>query len=91
LNLQQDSTQTYAACPYCLTRIDIEETGADEKEEKEQLQVISDEKSIKTKEKPLSCQFHLGYLSEREQKQQIPEDCIICKDIVECMLRKMRT
>jgi hypothetical protein len=45
----------------------------------------------RAKEELSTCQFHLGYLSEREQKQQIPEDCIVCKDIVDCMLKKMRT
>ena len=49
------------------------------------------EKPIKNKEKPTGCRYHLGYLSEREQNQQIPDDCIVCKNIVECMLRKMRT
>jgi hypothetical protein len=37
-----------------------------------------------------SCGFHLGYLSERDPKGQIPDECMTCKDIVECMLKKMR-
>ncbi len=41
-------------------------------------------------EKPAACHFHLGYLSERTQKEQIPDQCLVCEDIVECMLRKMR-
>jgi len=48
------------------------------------------EKPIKNKENS-GCQHHLGYLSEREKNQPIPDECIVCKDIVECMLRKMRT
>jgi hypothetical protein len=47
-------------------------------------------KHIKNSEKPAACQYHLGYLSERSSKQQIPDDCLVCKDSVECMLRKMR-
>jgi hypothetical protein len=49
------------------------------------------EKSTKNKEKPAGCRYHLGYLSEREQKEQIPDDCIVCKNIVDCMLKKMRS
>src|SRR3972149_5346941 len=41
-------------------------------------------------EKPSECRYHPGYLSERTGKEQIPDDCIMCKDIVECMLRKMK-
>ena len=37
-----------------------------------------------------SCSFHLGYLSERDAKGQIPDECMACKDIVDCMLKKMR-
>ena len=48
------------------------------------------EKPIQNKEKSPTCKYHLGYLSEREQKEQIPDDCICCKDILECMLKKMR-
>jgi hypothetical protein len=47
-------------------------------------------KHVKNSEKPAACQYHLGYLSERTSKQQIPDDCLVCKDSVECMLRKMR-
>jgi len=98
LNLQQDSAQTYAACPFCLTKItEITEAQMEtvnkpeNKPEKTQVETtLPKEKPNKSKEKP-SCQYHMGYLSEREKNQQIPDECIICQDIVECMLRKMRT
>jgi hypothetical protein len=40
------------------------------------------------KEKPSGCNFHLGYLGEKEHKQTIPDECFICKDLVECMHKK---
>jgi hypothetical protein len=62
------------------------------KTEKTRAETIpSEEKPTVTKEKSPVCKYHLGYLSEREKKQQIPDECIVCQDIVECMLRKMRT
>ena len=45
-------------------------------------------KSKLEKEESITCQYHLGYLGEREQKQQIPDDCLVCKEIVECMLKR---
>jgi hypothetical protein len=31
------------------------------------------------------CHFHFGYLSERERKEKIPDECVSCKDIVKCI------
>jgi hypothetical protein len=81
LNLQQDSAETYDACPFCLTKIAEPPIDANNKPGKEQ---------SKTREKPTGCQYHMGYLSEREKNQQIPDACMTCKDLLECMLRKMR-
>jgi hypothetical protein len=54
-------------------------------EEKEYAKV-----QVEIPEKSSECRYHLGYLSERTQKEQIPDDCMMCKDIVECMLKKMK-
>jgi hypothetical protein len=65
---------------------------ANNKPEKAQVETgLPKEKQNRNIEKPPACQYHLGYLSEREKNRQIPDECIICKDIVECMLRKMRS
>jgi len=89
LNLQQDSEGPYAACPYCLTKVaEIELDSDNNKIERQEPE--NNENLTENKETPSTCQYHMGYLSEREQKQQIPENCIVCKSIVECMLRKMR-
>jgi hypothetical protein len=93
LNLQDESAEPYSACPYCLTPIveeKIEINWKHEKEQEDTSQAKEKEKSSKNKEKPADCHYHFGYLSEREQKGQIPDECVVCQDIVDCMLRKMR-
>ncbi|MEM2108161.1 MAG: hypothetical protein QXL10_02615 [Candidatus Bathyarchaeia archaeon] len=45
---------------------------------------------FQTHEKPSGCSYYLGYLSERSSKDKIPDECLICKDIVECMLKKAK-
>jgi hypothetical protein len=50
----------------------------------------SKERKDKNKEKPQACPYHMGYLSERNDKQQIPDDCIVCRALLDCMLKKMR-
>jgi hypothetical protein len=84
-----DHKKPYASCPYCLTEIPEIET-IEITTFKEMNAEKTKDNSNKMKENPSDCQFHLGYLSEREQKMQIPEDCIICKDIINCMLKKMK-
>jgi len=91
LNLQENPSELYFACPVCLTKIDeltskIQETQTLKPQLKESPQKQS---AAKKGEKPSSCGFHLGYLSERGQKEQIPDDCLVCPKIVDCMLKRM--
>jgi hypothetical protein len=99
LNLQQNPQEPYSSCPYCLTKIELIDTPLKTEEKTKELllelqskinHVDLEIKQVKNSEKPVACQYHLGYLSERTSKQQIPDDCLVCKDSVECMLRKMR-
>jgi len=93
LNLRQESSEPYDACPYCLTEIIsgnelavtrdvIEETEVEEKKP-----VVE---QVEFPEESSECAYHLGYLSERSSKVQIPDKCMLCKDIVPCMLKKMK-
>jgi hypothetical protein len=92
LNLQQKPTEPYFSCPYCLTQIENEQTQ--EKEEKLEETVTQTENDqverAKSSVTPAACQYHLGYLNERSSKEQFPDDCLVCKDIVECMQKKTR-
>jgi hypothetical protein len=98
LNLQQDSEEPYDACPYCLTEISVpdEQTIAyDEPETFEPAETPVEEtahveEQVKIPEAPSECAHYLGYLSEKSSKDQIPDECMMCKDIVSCMLKKMK-
>jgi hypothetical protein len=48
------------------------------------------EEQVEVPEAPSECPHYLGYLSEKPSKEQIPDECMICKDIVTCMLKKMK-
>lgn len=96
LNLQESPTEPYYACPFCLTRIEqatliTQDKFADKVEQKSQtIETQEKPKRVKESETPSTCKYHLGYLSEREQKDKIPDECILCKNIVDCMLKRMR-
>lgn len=91
LNLQQHPDEPYSACPYCLTKIPDDHKQSNNKAEKIVPEsILRKEKQAQNKEKPSTCHYQFGYLSERERTGQIPDECIFCKDILECMLKKMR-
>ena len=92
LNLQDDPTEPYNACPICLTKLDdakIETPQLNTKKEYEKQKNLQLDNACNKASKPSSCNFHLGYLSERGQKDGIPDDCLVCKSIVDCMLKRV--
>lgn len=48
------------------------------------------EEKVEPPQATSECTHYLGYLSEKSSKEQIPDECIMCKDIVTCMLKKMK-
>jgi hypothetical protein len=91
-------TQSYDACPYCLTEIIVETSSPIVEEEEEPITKgakIEEANVHLTKEKPVhpapvqGCRNHLGYLSERSSKEKIPEECMMCSNIVQCMLKNV--
>jgi hypothetical protein len=48
------------------------------------------EEPVAASDAPSDCPHYLGYLSEKSSNQQIPDECMMCKDIVTCMLKKMK-
>ena len=97
-NLCARDKQVYDACPYCLTEITAENdaTEVEPKEdihdniEKEHLPEPYVEKNqVSPEPKVQGCTHTFGYLSQRSSKEKIPEECMVCESIVQCMLRKV--
>lgn len=83
----------YEACPYCLTEITIEkgvsvsekQKPADEKETEMLVEAKTVQSTVETEE----CKHYFGYLSERTTKEGLPEECLLCGKIVQCMLKNI--
>jgi len=97
-NLGAEQTEPYDACPYCLTEIVLEETHTimEEKQKPKVNGIEVKEPSMRSTEgKPAKgltvqgCKHHFGYLSERSSREKMPEECITCEKIVQCMLRNV--
>jgi hypothetical protein len=92
--IHEGTKEHYNACPYCLTDVINSEI---EKENPPEVTVpevtvtevpISEENPGQDGEKTSSCTHYRGYLSEKDHKQQIPEDCMVCSQLIECMHKK---
>jgi hypothetical protein len=89
LKLHEGSHEHYNACPYCLTEItNAENENKNTPKETVTEATIFKEEPAQKEEKTLSCKYHRGYLSEKEHKQQISEECMVCKELIECMHKK---
>jgi len=39
--------------------------------------------------KTASCKHYFGYLSKRSKSDGLPEECMVCPNIVQCMLKSV--
>jgi hypothetical protein len=98
-NLNVKHARSYDACPYCLTEITVEKTSPviepSQKSEVEvdvkaqYVRVPREKEALQTPLKTQGCVHHFGYLSERKTKEKIPEECMMCENIVQCMLKNV--
>ena len=47
-----------------------------------------DEEPIQNQEKISDCKHYFGYMSEKEHKLQMPEECMLCSRIIDCMAKE---
>jgi hypothetical protein len=77
--------QTYYACPRCLTR--VPESRKQKTERSETTASFKEMRSPTKPEESVSCQHFFGYLKQRPKDTSIPEDCLVCDKMIECMVK----
>jgi hypothetical protein len=93
INLRETKSEPYDACPRCLSEIVIRgepsvDSKADIGTETEPSETKPKLKDKKAEPQPTSpCSQHFGYLSERSRNEKIPDECVMCANIVKCMLK----
>lgn len=94
-NLTVKDPRPYEACPRCLTAVTSVEGHPPSEPERspsgEFPEVEETSGSLEEgKAEPLvgtQCTHHFGYLGERTKSEQIPEDCMVCENLVKCMVK----
>jgi hypothetical protein len=80
------SMKPYDACPYCLTEIrhDSEPVQLEEQQEAR----FEEKCQTQAADRSPNCKNFFGFLGERPAQTDIPDECLTCKGIVNCMLSK---
>ena len=85
--------EEYYACPKCLSKVgnieqektvEVDEAD-DEVEEEETLKMDVEDTTEDTMEENVVCAHNLGYLKRRPKNTPIPEECLTCSKMIECM------
>ncbi len=80
--------ERYYGCPNCLMNLDVVSVTAKKKEEKESKTDTSESEKPETEvDIPPGCPHHLGYLSTRGKDEDILQECLTCKRVLECLLQ----
>ena len=73
--------QSYYACPYCMSKIDILT---------ENMKIVSVKPTDYPKvfETPAKCTHYFGFLNTIPKDGGIPDDCLVCPKVLQCSIRK---
>ncbi|MEM3640323.1 MAG: hypothetical protein QXH37_00125 [Candidatus Bathyarchaeia archaeon] len=75
----------YYACPHCLT--EIISTKSQSKEDEANSISANEMKTAAVKlENNIECKNFFGYLKKRPKNTPIPEECLICDKMIECLV-----
>ncbi|MEM3580744.1 MAG: hypothetical protein QXH40_02835 [Candidatus Bathyarchaeia archaeon] len=81
-----DSSKTYYACPRCLTKVgEVKTTGHDQGEEAEKSSMVVLRKKEESESEEVKCKHFLGYLKKRPKNTPIPDECLTCSKMIECL------
>ena len=78
--------QTYHACPRCLTEVAERVRPREEKSEAPSLSLKDSSKHSVKLEGNVNCPHSMGFLKRRPKDTAIPEDCLTCERMIECMV-----
>jgi DNA-directed RNA polymerase subunit RPC12/RpoP len=82
--------EEYYACPRCLTKVgEVDHERRRENEEIEEEAEVSAEEAVVVEESKAEeaqpCPYYVGYLKKREKGTAVPEGCLTCSKMIECL------
>ncbi|MBN1244266.1 hypothetical protein JXA31_01580 [Candidatus Bathyarchaeota archaeon] len=77
--------EEYYACPTCLSKVASVGRQKDFEAEEDEGQESVAAEVANAAEGPVGCTHNLGYLKQRAKNTPIPEECLTCSKMIECM------
>jgi DNA-directed RNA polymerase subunit RPC12/RpoP len=78
--------QRYYACPRCLTQVREERRRQNQGSSDTQFSIRDAVKPAAKLDDNVKCDHFFGYLRKRDKNSPIPEDCLTCEKMIECMV-----
>jgi len=75
-------SRTYYACPRCLTK--VKEPTPPKTESKSETFIVT-QKSDKRQEAEGKCPHFFGFLKKRPKNMPIPDECLTCNRMIDCL------
>jgi hypothetical protein len=81
--------EQYYACPHCFIKLGVDAKNVEPQKEEEKKEI--EKPPVKPPETgakgPSACSRHFGYLANRPKDAPIPQECLVCSKIMNCMLK----
>ena len=71
--------ETYYACPHCLSKVDV---TADDEKRIHMFPVKASERNESAR--VVECPHHFGYLNGPPKNASIPDECLVCANLIRC-------
>jgi len=78
-------TQTFYACPRCMTKVQGFRPSSKENEEEPPASTVEPRRLKPEPESELKCEHFFGYLNKRQKNTPFPDECLMCLRMVECL------
>jgi len=79
--------QTYYACPRCMTKVSNLRIQKSEEDKATKIPIEDYRKLAAKPESNVKCNHFLGYLKKRPKDSSIPDECLTCSKMIECLIR----
>lgn len=88
-NLSRAQTEQYYACPHCFIKLDLISVQPQEQTEKKEEPLFKPPEE--EEETPSRCAGYLGYLASLRENHPIPQECLNCPKVLDCVMKKGRS
>ena len=73
--------QTYYACPYCNSKLDIVTEGV-------KIMKVTANEYPKVFDSPAKCAHYSGLLDSLSNNASLPDDCLVCPKVLQCSVKR---